>query len=47
MERITAVKTVQQSFAISAQLCVLKYSEKANILQIATHGFGFDKTYAA
>ncbi|KAL2825347.1 Alpha/beta hydrolase family-domain-containing protein [Aspergillus cavernicola] len=47
-DRITAMKTVQQTFTISVQLCVpddYDDSEKANILQIATHGFGFDKRY--
>ncbi|RDW65739.1 alpha/beta hydrolase [Aspergillus mulundensis] len=46
-ERIRGPKPVDQTFTISAQLCVPQApnAEKADILQIATHGFGFDKRY--
>ncbi|KAL2830346.1 Alpha/beta hydrolase family-domain-containing protein [Aspergillus cavernicola] len=44
-DRVTGVKDVHETFTISAQLCVPQHSEKAEILQIATHGFGFDKRY--
>ncbi|KAL2170679.1 hypothetical protein VTG60DRAFT_4521 [Thermothelomyces hinnuleus] len=37
---------INSTFRISAQLCVpSKKGPKANILQIATHGLGFDKRY--
>jgi pimeloyl-ACP methyl ester carboxylesterase len=44
--RITGVLPVHDTFAISAQLCVPNGGSKAHILQIATHGSGFDKRYA-
>ncbi|KAL4928126.1 alpha/beta fold hydrolase [Aspergillus undulatus] len=46
-DRITGVRPVHETFSISAQLCVPQHSNngKADILQIATHGFGFDKRY--
>ncbi|KAL4908487.1 hypothetical protein BDW74DRAFT_175171 [Aspergillus multicolor] len=46
-ERITGTKVVEQTFNISAQLCVpiRPNAGKKDILQIATHGFGFDKRY--
>ncbi|KAL2807577.1 hypothetical protein BJX63DRAFT_425282 [Aspergillus granulosus] len=44
-DRIKGVKRVEDTFTINAQLCVPKYSEKRGILEIATHGFAFDKKY--
>ncbi|KAL3481696.1 hypothetical protein BJX99DRAFT_243412 [Aspergillus californicus] len=44
-DRVTGVRTVDETFSISAQLCVPQNSEKRGILQIATHGFGFEKRY--
>ncbi|KAL4733972.1 Alpha/beta hydrolase family-domain-containing protein [Aspergillus similis] len=44
-ERVRGARPVHETFAISAQLCVPRASNKAGILQIATHGFGFDKRY--
>ncbi|KAL4998452.1 Alpha/beta hydrolase family-domain-containing protein [Aspergillus recurvatus] len=44
-ERIRGVRPVHETFALSAQLCVPRDSNKADILQIATHGLGFDKRY--
>ncbi|KAL2859619.1 Alpha/Beta hydrolase protein [Aspergillus pseudodeflectus] len=46
-ERIKGVKKVQDTFSINAQLCVPKdkKADKSGILQIATHGFAFDKQY--
>ncbi|KAL2866202.1 alpha/beta hydrolase [Aspergillus lucknowensis] len=47
-DRIKGVRRVDDTFAISAQLCVpgsSDGSDRGRILQIATHGFGFDKTY--
>jgi hypothetical protein len=35
---------VQQTFSISARLCVPENGAKKDILQIATHGGGFSKT---
>jgi len=35
---------VQQTFSISARLCVPEKGAKNDILQIATHGGGFSKT---
>lgn len=43
-DRIKGVYTVTQNFTINAQLCMPEKSDKENILQIATHGFGFEKT---
>ncbi|KAL4865567.1 hypothetical protein BDV12DRAFT_210984 [Aspergillus spectabilis] len=43
-DRVTGVETMQDTFTINAQLCVPK-NLKGSILHIATHGFGFDKTY--
>jgi hypothetical protein len=44
-ERIKGVKKIQDTFSINAQLCVPKdkKADKSGILQIATHGFAFDK----
>ncbi|KUJ07790.1 uncharacterized protein LY89DRAFT_765843 [Mollisia scopiformis] len=42
--RITGTNLIQQTFSINAQLCVPNNSTK-NVLQIATHGFGFEKRY--
>ncbi|KAL3462455.1 Alpha/Beta hydrolase protein [Aspergillus heterothallicus] len=44
-DRIKGVKKVEDTFTINAQLCVPNDAKKRNILQIATHGFAFDKTY--
>lgn len=41
--RITGVIPVNDTFTISAQLCIPSQGDKAEILQIATHGVGFDK----
>lgn len=41
--RVTGVIPVNDTFTISAQLCVPEQGTKADILQIATHGIGFDK----
>jgi hypothetical protein len=35
---------VQQTFSISARLCVPENGTKKDTLQIATHGGGFSKT---
>lgn len=43
--RVTGVIPVNETFTISAQLCVPPQGTKADILQIATHGIGFDKRY--
>ncbi|KAL5336626.1 Alpha/Beta hydrolase protein [Aspergillus crustosus] len=45
-DRIRGVERVQDTFTINAQLCVPKDSvSDGKVLQIATHGFGFEKTY--
>ncbi|KAL4938487.1 hypothetical protein BDV06DRAFT_225967 [Aspergillus oleicola] len=44
-DRIKGDIPINQIFTISAQLCVPEDSKKKGILQIATHGFGFDKRY--
>ncbi|KAK3358797.1 hypothetical protein B0T25DRAFT_447371 [Lasiosphaeria hispida] len=45
-ERITGIVPVKQTFRIHAQLCVpTKRGPRADILQIATQGRGFDKRY--
>ncbi|KAK3349041.1 hypothetical protein B0T25DRAFT_456969 [Lasiosphaeria hispida] len=45
-QRITGIVPVKQTFRIHAQLCVpTKRGPKADILQIATQGRGFDKRY--
>ncbi|KAL4950988.1 Alpha/beta hydrolase family-domain-containing protein [Aspergillus filifer] len=44
-DRIKGDFPINQTFTISAQLCVPKDSKKKGILQIATHGLGFDKQY--
>lgn len=42
--RITATVPVNRTFSINAQLCVpSRKGPKADILQIATQGLGFDK----
>lgn len=41
--RVTGVNPVNTTFTISAKLCVPPHGEKSDILQIATHGIGFDK----
>lgn len=41
--RATGVIPVNDTFTISAQLCVPPQGAKADVLQIATHGIGFDK----
>jgi hypothetical protein len=41
--RIRGPRPVNQKFNISARLCVPLHGAKAGILQVATHGFGFDK----
>jgi hypothetical protein len=43
-ERVTGPVPVNRTFSISAQLCVpSRKGTKADVLQIATHGLGFDK----
>ncbi|KAK1757317.1 hypothetical protein QBC47DRAFT_339872 [Echria macrotheca] len=37
--------TVKQTFKINGQLCVPPKGAKSDILQLATHGVGFDKRY--
>jgi hypothetical protein len=44
-ERITGTINIDDTFTISAQLCVPVGGSKKDILQIATHGVGFDKRY--
>ncbi|KAK4032179.1 hypothetical protein C8A01DRAFT_41389 [Parachaetomium inaequale] len=45
-ERVTGDVSVDRTFNINAQLCVpSQKGAKADILQIATHGLGFDKRY--
>ncbi|KAL2835380.1 Alpha/Beta hydrolase protein [Aspergillus pseudoustus] len=45
-DRNKGVKKVEDTFTINAQLCVpTESAEKMGTLQIATHGFAFDKTY--
>lgn len=41
--RVNDVISVNDTFTISAQLCVPPQGNKSDILQIATHGIGFDK----
>lgn len=41
--RVTGVIPVNDTFTISAQLCVPPQGAKSDVLQIATHGIGFDK----
>ncbi|KAJ9605604.1 hypothetical protein H2200_010261 [Cladophialophora chaetospira] len=43
--RITGTIPVDQTFNIVAQLCVPSSGDKSEILQIATHGAGFDRRY--
>lgn len=42
-EHITGVNPVNATFTIDAQLCIPPHGEKSDILQIASHGIGFDK----
>jgi hypothetical protein len=41
--RNAAVIPIKQTLSISAQLCVPEGGSKSDILQVATHGFGYDK----
>ncbi|KAF4948192.1 hypothetical protein FGADI_9820 [Fusarium gaditjirri] len=43
--RSTEVLPVHGTYSISAQLCIPADGEKSDILQVATHGLGFDKRY--
>ncbi|KAF4497072.1 alpha beta-Hydrolase [Fusarium agapanthi] len=43
--RSTEVLTVHGTYSISAQLCIPADGKKSDVLQIATHGFGFDQRY--
>ncbi|KAJ9607901.1 hypothetical protein H2200_007980 [Cladophialophora chaetospira] len=43
--RITGQPTVSGTYGIGAQLCIPTSGTKKEILQIATHGLGFDKRY--
>lgn len=46
-DRVIGTRAVDETFSISAQLCVPQDgAEKKDILQIATHGFGFEKRYS-
>ena len=38
-------QTVQGSYKISAQFCYPKDGAKSSVVQLLTHGVGFDKTY--
>ncbi|ENH72145.1 hypothetical protein FOC1_g10006517 [Fusarium oxysporum f. sp. cubense race 1] len=43
--RSTEALPVRGTYSISAQLCIPANSKKSHVLQIATHGLGFDKRY--
>lgn len=43
--RSTQVHPVHGTYSISAQLCIPPDGTKSDVLQIATHGLGFDKRY--
>ncbi|KAH7194145.1 Alpha/beta hydrolase family-domain-containing protein [Fusarium oxysporum] len=43
--RSTEVLPVRGTYSISAQLCIPANGKKSHVLQIATHGLGFDKRY--
>lgn len=43
--RILGQITVKETFKISGQLCVPAKGSRSDILQLATHGVGFDKRY--
>lgn len=43
--RSTGVLPVHGTYSISAQLCIPANGKKSHVLQIATHGLGFDKRY--
>ncbi|KAK3678470.1 hypothetical protein LTR78_001767 [Recurvomyces mirabilis] len=45
VERITQNITISRTYDIHAQLCVSADGKKKNLLQIATHGGGFDSRY--
>ncbi|KAK4552139.1 hypothetical protein LTR86_010675 [Recurvomyces mirabilis] len=45
VERITQNITISRTYDIHAQLCVPADGKKKNLLQIATHGGGFDRRY--
>lgn len=42
-DHITGVIPINDTFTISTQLCVPPQGAKSDILQLATHGIGFDK----
>lgn len=42
-DHITGVIPINDTFTISAQLCIPPQGAKSDILQLATHGIGFDK----
>jgi hypothetical protein len=42
-DRMLGEITVKQTFKINGQLCVPPKGAKSDILQLATHGVGFDK----
>ncbi|KAK4148416.1 hypothetical protein C8A00DRAFT_39018 [Chaetomidium leptoderma] len=44
-ERIIGNITIEDTFKISGQLCVPPRGARSDVLQIATHGVGFDKRY--
>jgi len=41
--RVLSPRPVDETFSISARLCVPDDGAKSSILQVATHGLGFDK----
>lgn len=41
--RVKSIIPINETFIISAQLCVPRGGAKSEILQLATHGVGFDK----
>lgn len=43
---ITGVNPINTTLTINAKLCVPPHGEKSDILQIATHGIGFDQRWA-
>lgn len=43
--RVLGQITVKETFKISGQLCVPAKGSRSDILQLATHGIGFDKRY--
>lgn len=42
-ERMIGTVSVNETFTISGQLCIAPPNPRSSILQLATHGVGFDK----